>query len=252
MKNSNKQILEAINRGIQLALDGFEDQDDILQQTHGKIKNNYNTKEYVDLMNIAVDLELPSGTWWCKYNLGVNPNQLNKPEDWFGDYYAWGETTTNRAKAYDWNTYKFGFPGAISKYNEKDNLKQLQPEDDVATQLINIYGFNASIPTEEQFEELLKYTTNEWVVNYKESGINGKLFTSTINKNQIFMPAAGSVGDHGGIIDGNYCGKYWSSTHNQTYSYYHAYFLRFSEFSCIISDNQRANGFTIRPIVNLK
>jgi hypothetical protein len=39
----------------------------------------------------VVDLGLPSGTLWCKYNLGVNPNCLTNPVNWFGDYYAWGE-----------------------------------------------------------------------------------------------------------------------------------------------------------------
>jgi len=31
-------------------------------------------KEYVDLMKEVVDLGLPSGTLWCKYNLDVDTN----------------------------------------------------------------------------------------------------------------------------------------------------------------------------------
>ena len=72
MKNYNK-ILEAINRGIQLALDVSDDEE---QVQHVKSKQVYNrdyTKEYLDLMEEVVDLGLPSGTLWCKYNLGVNP-----------------------------------------------------------------------------------------------------------------------------------------------------------------------------------
>ena len=42
-------------------------------------------------MNDVVDLGLPSRTLWCKYNLGVDPTQLTKSEDWYGQYYAWGE-----------------------------------------------------------------------------------------------------------------------------------------------------------------
>jgi hypothetical protein len=42
-------------------------------------------------MDDVVDLGLPSGTLWCKYNLGVDPNYLANPINWFGDYYAWGE-----------------------------------------------------------------------------------------------------------------------------------------------------------------
>jgi len=69
-----KQILEAVNRGIKFALDDFEDQEEIQGQSNSKVKYDHGTKEYLDLMNDVVDLGLPSGTLWCKYNLGVNPN----------------------------------------------------------------------------------------------------------------------------------------------------------------------------------
>ena len=73
MKNYIK-ILEAVNRGIQLALDDFED--DEVQNIKSKQINHMDyTKEYLDLMEETVDLGLPSGTLWCKYNLGVNPDQ---------------------------------------------------------------------------------------------------------------------------------------------------------------------------------
>ena len=76
MKNY-KQILEAINRGIQLALDDFDDEDQVQNNIKSKqVQNRDYTKEYLDLMNDVVDLGLPSKTLWCKYNLGVNPNQL--------------------------------------------------------------------------------------------------------------------------------------------------------------------------------
>jgi hypothetical protein len=48
-------------------------------------------------MEDVIDLGLPSGTKWFKYNFGVDYKKLDKmpkdsiPEDWFGDYYAWGE-----------------------------------------------------------------------------------------------------------------------------------------------------------------
>ena len=38
----------------------------------------------------AIDLGLPSGTKWASCNVGAN-----KPEE-YGDYYAWGETTTKK------------------------------------------------------------------------------------------------------------------------------------------------------------
>ena len=107
MKNYNK-ILEAVNRGIKFALDDFDDNDEIQGQTNSKVNQQHGTKEYLDLLKYeVVDLGLPSGTLWCKYNLGVNPNQLSKPEDWYGDYYAWGELKSNKPK-YNWTNYKFG------------------------------------------------------------------------------------------------------------------------------------------------
>jgi len=42
-------------------------------------------------MKNFVDLGLPSKTLWSKYNLGVNPNNLEIAADWYGDYYAFGE-----------------------------------------------------------------------------------------------------------------------------------------------------------------
>jgi len=41
---------------------------------------------------------LPSGTLWAAYNLGCDIKYLNntnpketRPEDWYGNYYSWGE-----------------------------------------------------------------------------------------------------------------------------------------------------------------
>ena len=110
MKLTNK-IFEAVNRGIKFALDDFED-NNIQGQTNSKIKYNHGTKEWLDLMEEVVDLGLPSGTLWCKYNLGVNPNQLTKAKNWYGKYYAWGELEGNKTnkdgKSYfGWANYKY-------------------------------------------------------------------------------------------------------------------------------------------------
>ena len=74
MKNYNK-ILEAVNRGIKLALDDYQD-DELIGSTsqHNDVIDSEDIiKHKVDLMKEVVDLGLPSGTLWCKYNLGVNP-----------------------------------------------------------------------------------------------------------------------------------------------------------------------------------
>ena len=46
-----------------------------------------------------VDLGLPSGLLWAKCNLGATA-----PEE-YGDYFAWGETSTK--EVYNWSTYRY-------------------------------------------------------------------------------------------------------------------------------------------------
>ena len=105
-------------------------------------------------MKEVVDLGLPSGTLWCKYNLGVDSNQLSTPEDWYGKYYAWGELEGNKTNKYGiikiyfgWYKYKFVkefkelAKYCLTKYCYEpecglngftDNLTELLPEDDAA------------------------------------------------------------------------------------------------------------------------
>ena len=101
MKNY-KQILEAINRGIQLALDDYEDNEpnSSLSQHSDVIDSEDVVKTYINFWDHNVDLGLPSGTIWCKYNLGAN-NDTN-----YGDYYAWGEIVPNKTN-YAWSNYKW-------------------------------------------------------------------------------------------------------------------------------------------------
>ena len=111
MKKYNK-ILEAVNRGIQLALDDFDDEEQVQNIKSKQVNHRDYTKEYLDLMEEVVDLGLPSGTLWCKYNLGVDPTKLLTPEDWYGDYYAWGDLEPNKTDEdgkidFDWSNQKY-------------------------------------------------------------------------------------------------------------------------------------------------
>ena len=134
----------------------------------------------------CVDLGLPSGLMWRKYNVGAN-SEYEK-----GNYYAWGETVTKQD--YYFPTYKWGeLDGAIkryTKYNETDKLTLLQPEDDAATANL---GENYRTPTPKEWEELLAECTwevatttnknNKTVIDYwKVVGPNG---------NFIILPSAG-------------------------------------------------------------
>ena len=257
MKNYNK-ILEAVNRGIQLALDDFDDEEQVQNIKSKQVNHRDYTKEYLDLLKYEViDLNLPSRTLWCKYNLGVNPNQLFNPEDWYGDYYALGELEPNKKKYY-WDNYKFIHTNDLLKYNKKDNLTEILPEDDAAYQNKKFYNFKFHIPTKEQCEELLKYTKNYWVKNYDPNktihnpeddggikGLNGRIFEGE-NGNQLFIPAAGYRNGSNLLNVGSSC-YLWSSN----LYLYSAYYLYFNSGSIRMYDGSRCNGYSVCPVINL-
>ena len=227
----NKQILEAVHRGIQLALDDYQDiePNSSISSTNDVIDDSNSIEKHIWLDKNFVDLGLPSGTLWAKYNLGVNINHLEPKEwqcdlglqtaeDWYGNYYAWGETETK--EKYSWETYKFGkSEKSLTKYcnddsygkktivettdetsswgfqRYKDDLIELLPEDDVVTQT---YGKHFHMPNEDECNELLKYCTFGWKFNYHNiKGLNGYVLLSNVNYNTIFIPAAGIIHSYG-------------------------------------------------------
>ena len=211
MKNYNK-ILEAVNRGIKFALDDFEDLDDIQGQTNSKVKHDHGIKEYIDLIRDTVDFGLPSGNLWYKCNLGaINPTETATwPHEWWGDFYAWGETEPK--SNYNEASYKFEHliytnpsnksSKIIHEYTKychfidngyngyTDNLTQLEPEDDAVHIKL---GKNYWIPSKKDFKELFQYTTQEYKRNYcKIKDLNGVLFIGkNDNSKTMFIPCAG-------------------------------------------------------------
>ena len=156
-----------------------------------------------------VDLGLPSGLLWATCNIGAD-----NPED-YGDYFAWGETTSKGN--YDWSSYQYcnGEYNTLTKYCNNpsygyngfaDNLTTLLPEDDAATANWDEVW---RIPTKEEWQELYNNTTVAWTT---QNGVNGRLFTAS-NGNSIFLPAAGHLLESGpfGVGSG---GWYWSSSLN--------------------------------------
>ena len=274
MKNYNK-ILEAVNRGIQLALDDFDDETPIQNIKSKQVYNRDYTKEYLDLLKYeAVDLGLPSGTLWCKYNLGVNPNQLSKPKDWYGEYYAWGELEPNKPKNgeiyYGWDHYKFSKRYKLTKYCNNpeyglngftDNLTELLPEDDVAYQKKKLHNFKFHIPTKNQCEELINCTNNYWVNSYDPNktihnpeddggiqGLKGRVFEGK-NGNQLFIPAASFRYDSYVYDAGSNC---WLQSSSLPLDHPDdAYYLGFGVVSIGMRSYFRCAGFSVRPVVNL-
>ena len=189
MKYYNK-ILEAVNRGIQLALDDYQDIEDnnSVSSKQDVIDSKDVIQQRLELDELTVDLGLPSGTRWCKYNLDATPDQYYY--HWWGKYYAWGELESK--ECFSETTYKYGGVN-FSKYNKEDKLMEIQPEDDVITQNVHLYNYKFHIPTKYQCEELLKYTTIEWTKKYNNiDNLSGAILTGK-NGKHIFIPAAGYV-----------------------------------------------------------
>ena len=135
-----------------------------------------------------VDLGLPSGTLWATCNVGAN-----NPED-YGDYFAWGETTTK--STYSWSTYKYCRDGnyhKLTKYCDEsgygnngftDGKRTLDPSDDAATAN---WGDGWCMPTTDQITELNGKCTWNWT---SRNGKNGYEVIGP-NGNRLFLPAAG-------------------------------------------------------------
>ena len=160
----------------------------------------------------GIDLGLPSGLIWAKFNVGAR-----FPEE-CGNYYAWGETTPKSTCT--WANYKYatqvdGEPGSTAytdyettKYNYEDDKYQLEPEDDAA--VVN-WGNGWRMPTYDEYVELMNHTVPyEGEVN----GVYGALLRSESNSAlTLFFPEYGSVGENGVEFEHTF-GRYWCSELN--------------------------------------
>ena len=200
-------------------------------------------KQFVGGVYEYVDLGLPSGLKWAKCNIGA------EKETDFGDYFMWGETTPDTN--YTWVNYKYGDGSNFSKYNTGlngyggtiDNKTTLDLEDDAATQIM---GDGWRMPTQDEYKELIDNTEYKWFDDFNSSGVSGGKFTSKINGNSIFIPAAGTY-DNGSVVDVGEEGSVWSSslvTSNSS----NALGLFFSSDYCYMGGNLRCTGLTVRGV----
>jgi len=172
-----------------------------------------------------VDLGLTSGTKWATCNVGAS-----NPQD-YGNYYAWGETTTK--ETYDGSTYKYGskYDGYYkpTKYCDTDTKTTLDLSDDAAAAN---WGGKWRMPTRAQLDELRNQCYWVWKKGYNYSNVKGyivyKAKTSSdkgvkiyeggtpsssykLSDAHIFLPAAGLRDDGDLNFAGTY-GNYWSSS----------------------------------------
>ena len=168
-----------------------------------------------------VDLGL--SVLWATCNVGAS-----SPSD-YGNYYAWGETTTkSRYTESNSRTYEVSM-GDISG----------NPQYDAATAN---WGDGWRMPTEAEFEELVDKCDWQWT---SQGGRNGYKVTGP-NDNSIFLPAAGwRLGTSLYLVGED--GSYWSSSPNGGVTQ-DAYDLLFYSGYHRVYWGDRDSGFSVRPV----
>ena len=133
-----------------------------------------------------IDLGLTSGTMWADRNVGASVVSD------FGDLYAWGETEKKK-------DYSQGM------YDSKDKPQSIISSSEYNVAAV-ILGEGWTIPTEEQFKELLNECQWNWTLKDGHYGyeITGK------NGNKIFLPASGWICSNQPDYQNKY-GYYWTS-----------------------------------------
>lgn len=172
---------------------------------------------------------------WATCNVGAS-----SPSE-YGDYYAWGETSTK--SSYDWSncfdcldttgnswgTYKLGGQTRISPSSGHDTAREN-------------WGVTWRMPTDAENDELCTKCKWTWT---SQGGHNGYKVTGP-NGNSIFLPAAGyRFGTVSGSV-GSY-GYYWSGTLTSSLSNF-ARGLSFGSSGHDTNGNGRRYGRSVRPV----
>ena len=185
-----------------------------------------NGYEYVDL-GLSVK--------WATCNVGAN-----SPEA-YGDYFAWGETSTKETYVDD-NCPTYGLSySELKSQGYIDGNGNLTSQYDAATAN---WGGDWRMPTEAEQKELFNNCTWTWTT---QNGVNGYNVKGP-NGNSIFLPAAGSR-YRSSLNDAGSDGFYWSST---PYDYNHGvraddlfFNSDFHRRGCDYCDR----GQSVRPVV---
>ena len=168
-------------------------------------------------------MDLGLSVKWADRNVGAS-----SPSD-YGDYFAWGETSTKSAYIEEnCVTYEKDFSdiGGKSQYDAARAN----------------WGGSWRLPTEAECEELNKKCTWTWTT---QGGHNGYKVTGP-NGNSIFLPAAGfRLGTS--LFSAGEVGFYWGSTPYESDTQ-RAYFLYFDSGGHNVDRDYRHTGLTVRPV----
>ena len=166
----------------------------------------------------------------------------SSPED-YGNYYAWGETSTKSSYNYD-NSTTYGKEMSDIGGNASYDVARKQ------------WGSTWRLPTEAECRELRVNCTCDWAA---QNGVYGFKLTSKVNGQSIFLPAAGYRSGTS-LDNASSRGYYWSSTPSASDTY-DAYYLHLYNFSLDDSEPDyvksasfyvitylRSKGISIRPV----
>ena len=174
-----------------------------------------------------IDLGLPSGLKWATCNVGATT-----PEG-YGNYYAWGETSTK-------TEYTVG-----NSVTDERSMNDISGNATYDAARAN-WGSTWRLPTKAEMEELVNNCTWTWTT---QNGVNGSTVTGP-NGNSIFLPAAGCY--HSSPYRVGEIGSYWSSTPDDGFSSQLAYYLSIYYLNNyhVVGHTYRYYGFPVRPVSN--
>ena len=225
--------------GMQLSAQGVK----IVKKGGLAVDYNYSKIERIEVQydearaDTAVDLGLPSGLKWAKFNIGANA-----PEE-HGGYFAWGETTEKNVYSWGWYLCQQSECGTsadpfIKNYHSAGTYI-LGPAYDAAHIQ---WGGSWRMPTNEDLNELkencsCEKTTVNGVSGYRYTGWNG---------NSIFLPD-GQIKNGPNLTSDLFKCAYWTS---YCMCISHSYSQQASAFAPNgnLSKIDRAYGLAIRPV----
>ena len=179
-----------------------------------KTSGTINGHEYVDL-GLSVK--------WATCNVGAS-----SPTG-YGNYYAWGETTTKSTYTEE-NSKTYGKNFGDIKGNTFYDAARAN------------WGGSWRLPTSAECLELLDNCKGEWTT---VSGVKGRRFTSKKNGKSIFLPAAGWRVSS--LYDVGQYGRYWGAAPNEIDAGY-AYVLGFDSDYCFTRWYFRYYGYSVRAV----
>lgn len=195
-------------------------------------------------------VDMGNGIAWATSNITKDTNGNYKLADnpWdYGAYFSWGDTeghnVAGQNEGYDFSETNYNNGASGSGHNLTASFSSGNATYDAARAKL---GDSWRMPTKAEYDWLLNTSncTNEWVTNYEGSSVVGRLFTSKVNGNKLFFPAAGFY-DGTSLYNSGSTGYYWSTEFNSSSN---AYFMSFGSSNCSMYYYYRYCGCSVRPV----